>query len=381
MSSLKKFQQFTLPALCALTLLALSLAPALRAADADEHKPETLVTVSVARVIKTTLRATVTAYGTIEAAPLAAAARPGDTRPPGSARLAAGAPGNVATVTRAEGDRVQAGDLIVQLDTRAADAALSRATAALTAAQQARDRQTRLQAADATSQRALLEADERLAAARAELASAEFTRSQLELRAPISGVITALQTAPGEWLEAGKVAAEIVNPDRLVLSAQIPLAESAALQPGQPATLFARLDAGANANANAPAPLATGALEFISPRVTPGANTVLVRIALPPATASAPALQPGRFLGVRIVTETRPDRLAVPIESVYTDGEGRSTLSIVDDNIAHRKTVKLGLRDGPLVEVEGEGITENAVVVTIGSYALPETTKVRVQQN
>ena len=355
--------------LCAIALIVLS-SNALRAGE-EEHKPETLVAVSVARVIKTTLRATVTGYGTVEAAPLSAGAQ---AQPAGSARLAAGVSGIVANVTRAEGDRVQAGDVIVQLDSRAADAAVSRATAAVTAAEQARERQTRLQAADATSQRAMLDADERLAAARAELAAAELTRSQLVLRAPIAGVVTSLQTSPGEWLEAGKVAAEIVNPDRLVLAAQIPLADAAALKIGQTANLFARLDGGAGEDK----PLATGVLEFISPRVTAGANSVLVRVALPAGTATTPAMQAGRFLGVRIVTETRTDRLAVPIESVFTDGEGRSTLSIVVDGVAHRKTVKTGLRDGALVEVEGEGVTENAVVVTVGSYALPETTKVRI---
>jgi len=365
MSSLKQLQHFSMSSLCAIALIVLS-SNALRAGE-EEHKPETLVAVSVARVIKTTLRATVTGYGTVEAAPLSAGAQ---AQPAGSARLAAGVSGIVANVTRAEGDRVQAGDVIVQLDSRAADAAVSRATAAVTAAEQARERQTRLQAADATSQRAMLDADERLAAARAELAAAELTRSQLVLRAPIAGVVTSLQTSPGEWLEAGKVAAEIVNPDRLVLAAQIPLADAAALKIGQTANLFARLDGGAGADK----PLATGALEFISPRVTAGANSVLVRIALPAGTT----IQAGRFLGVRIVTETRAGRLAVPIESVYTDGEGRSTLSIVVDGVAHRKTVKTGLRDGALVEVEGEGVTENAVVVTVGSYALPETTKVRI---
>ena len=39
---------------------------------------------------------------------------------------------------------------------------------------------------------------------------------------------------------------------------------------------------------------------------------------------------------------------------------------------------KVGLRDGNLVEVEGEGIAEGVTVVTLGSYALPQETKVRI---
>ena len=42
--------------------------------------------------------------------------------------------------------------------------------------------------------------------------------------------------------------------------------------------------------------------------------------------------------------------------------------------------MKTGLRDGDLVEVEGDGVTEGATVVTLGSYALPKETKVRVMK-
>ena len=80
----------------------------------------------------------------------------------------------------------------------------------------------------------------------------------------------------------------------------------------------------------------------------------------------------------RIVIEERRDRLAVPRASVYTDHDGQSTLSIVEGGVARRKVVKVGLRDGALVEVAGEGVGEGATVVTTGSYALPEETKVRI---
>lgn len=68
----------------------------------------------------------------------------------------------------------------------------------------------------------------------------------------------------------------------------------------------------------------------------------------------------------------------MPRESVYTDYGGQSTLSIVEGDTAKKKVVKAGLRDGNLVEVEGEGLSEGATVVTLGSYALPEETKIRI---
>jgi len=40
--------------------------------------------------------------------------------------------------------------------------------------------------------------------------------------------------------------------------------------------------------------------------------------------------------------------------------------------------VKTGLRDGTLVEIEGDGLSEGQSVVTVGAYGLPKETKVRV---
>jgi hypothetical protein len=51
---------------------------------------------------------------------------------------------------------------------------------------------------------------------------------------------------------------------------------------------------------------------------------------------------------------------------------------VVEGDVAKQRAVKVGLRDGGLVEVEGEGLSEGATVVTQGSYALPKETKVRI---
>ena len=101
---------------------------------------------------------------------------------------------------------------------------------------------------------------------------------------------------------------------------------------------------------------------------------MLIRLALPKASG----VRPGKFTAVRIATETRADKLAVPSESIVTDGEGHSTISIVEKDVAKQKPVQVGLRDGDLVEISGDGIAEGATVVTVGAYGLPKETKIRV---
>ena len=68
----------------------------------------------------------------------------------------------------------------------------------------------------------------------------------------------------------------------------------------------------------------------------------------------------------------------MPVESVVTDVEGHSVIAVVEGDKAAQKPVKAGVRDGGLVEVEGEGLKEGDTVVTVGAYGLPKETKVRV---
>ena len=145
------------------TCVAASLTACLSLHAAEEPKAETVVAVSVARVVRTTQHSYVTAYATIQTAP-----ERGPNQPAGGARLAAAASGLVVTVPGIEGSRVERGAVLVQIDPRAADAAVVRAQAAVSAAEKTFARQTQLNAADGTSQRMLQEAEERLAAARGE---------------------------------------------------------------------------------------------------------------------------------------------------------------------------------------------------------------------
>lgn len=343
------------------TCVAASLTACVSLPAEEEPKAETVVAVSVARVVRTTLHSYVTAYGTIETALV------GPNQPAGGARLAAAASGLVVTVSGIEGSRAERGAILVQLDPRAADAAVVRAQAAVSAAEKTFARQTQLHAADGTSQRMLQEAEERLAAARGELAATELQQSQLAIHAPLSGTLARLQVKPGEWLNAGQEVGEIVDLARLTVSMQIPASEVGDVRPGQSAKVFVRLGATEK-------PVAEGTVNFISPQISAGADSVTVRLAL-----SQPSnVRPGQFVAVHIVTSAHEGRLAVPRESVYTDHDGQSTLSIVEGDLTKQKVVKVGLRDGALVEVAGDGVTEGATVVTLGSYALPKETKVRV---
>ncbi|NLH72216.1 MAG: efflux RND transporter periplasmic adaptor subunit [Verrucomicrobia bacterium] len=325
----------------------------------DEEEPSTEVAVQVGRVVRVTMRARVDAYGMVEAEPA------GGGKPAGAARLSTPTANIVAAVPVKEGERVEPGTVVVKLDDRVALAQVEKAKHAVEFAEQNMARQRQLKAIEGTSEKALQEAAQQFAAAKADLAAAQAQLAQVQLASPITGIVARINVQPGQTVEPGTVVAEIIDPTRLVATVHVPVAEAMQVKPGQPAELFP----GQNSNITA-----EGRVVYISPQADDKTATVLVRVSVPPKTG----LLPGQFVHARIVTEERIGRLAVPRESVYTDHDGQSTLSIVDGDVAKQLVVKVGLRDGDLVEVEGEGVTEGAMVVTAGSYALPKETKVRI---
>ena len=160
----------------------------------DEAKVETDVAVHVGKITRATLRAYVTAYGVIEPE------FPGE-RPAASARVAASVPGVVAAVKVAEGQRVEKGTVLFQLDSRAADVAVDKARKAVEFSEKTWERQRKLMQVEGTSQKLLLEAEQALAAARNDLAAAQIQQALLRVEAPLSGTLVRLNVKPGEAVD------------------------------------------------------------------------------------------------------------------------------------------------------------------------------------
>jgi len=322
------------------------------ATEQAEEKIPTEVAVKVGKVVRTTLRRYVEGWGNVEPEPAT------DSRASASARVASPVAGVVTEVKCAEGQRVEKGATLFQLDSRLALAQLEKAKVAVEFAEAAFERQKKLLPTEGTSRKQFQEAEQQLRSARAALAEAQTQFDLLRVTAPLAGTVTRVAINPGEAVELLTVMAEIVDLDRLVVSANIPSTDLPLLKTGLPVEVEGKMTS----------------LSYIAPQVDPKTGSVLVRAAAPKDAG----LRPGQFVRVRIIGEERAGRLAVPRVSVYTDPDGQSTIAVVEGDKAKRKVVKAGLRDGDLVEVEADGLAEGMTVVTEGSYALPEETKIRV---
>jgi RND family efflux transporter MFP subunit len=324
--------------------------------EEEEEKIDTEVPVHVGAIVRATLHGYTTAYGTVEAAPAA-------ELPAASARVAPAASGIVASVACKEGQRVEKGALLFTLDGRAADVAVEKATRAVAFAEQTLERQKELAAAEATSQKLLQEAEQAVASARADLAAAKTQRALLNVEAPLAGTVVRVNAKPGESADATSVLAEIIDLERLVVSAAVPSAELSAVKLGAPAEVVVD---GKTAGETA--------IAYVSASADAKTGTVLVRASL----AAGSGLRPGACVTLRIVSEEHANALAAPAEAVVRSEDGETVISRVEGDKAARVPVKAGLHDRGLVEIEGDGLKEGMAIVTEGAYGLPKETKIRV---
>ena len=329
----------------------------LQNAESEDENTEPQVDVAISKIQKATLRSSVTGYGYIEAAPAV------EGRSPAGAKITSSVPGIVKEIKCYEGLNVKKGAVLFSLDSRIARAELEKAKQAMVFAEKAFKRQKELQQSDATSDKTFQEIENQLAAAKNDLAAAKTNLSYYRISAPFSGTITGLKVRTGEYVDSNSVMAEVIDLSRLVAVVNIPISEASDLRRGQTAEV--RTGSGSSPE--------SGRLILLSPGVDAASGSVTVYIDLPPDTG----LKPGRFVSARIISDERYC-LAVPAESLVEDPEDGWIISVVTGGRSKRIKVKTGLRDNGMVEVDAEGLREGMTVITLGTYALPDDTKVNI---
>jgi RND family efflux transporter MFP subunit len=336
--------------------------------ETDENA-EPVVSVSVAPIVKATFHEIVAGWGHVEPEPAMAG------RPPASAQVASPIAGLLASVLAGEGQRVDRDAVLFRLDSRLADVAVDRARAALRFAEQQMARQERLRPGEVTSRKAYERAQQQVQEARAALALAERERSLLTIRAPIAGTIVRLNARLGDTVESSRVLAEIMDLRRLVVSAGIRSAEVGLVKVGQPADLVTEAGTG-DGTLRGTSTSVSSSVVYVGTLVNRTTDAVVVRVSVPPASG----LRPGQLVTARILVETRQDRLAVPVDSVLPDPDGPS-IAIVAGNVAIKRPVTVGVREGALREIEGDGLREGMLVAVEGAFDLSSRTTVSIRNS
>ena len=275
----------------------------------------------------------------------------GTLEPAARVVVAAQEEGVVTAVAVREGDRVAAGDLVVQLDDRRIRAELAEAQARLLDAR-AQARRAKALEGDgliSPSEADTIRASEAMAEARAELLDtrASFAR----ITAPVDGVVLARRVEVGNLASARTPLVELAAGSGLLLRVPVSELEVVHLRPGDEATV--RVDA-----------LPDVSLAARIARIFPSAEgatrqvTVELSLAEPPA-----AVRPGFLARARMVLERRKGALLVPEAAMQRGSEVPHFVWVLDGDTARVRPVEPGERvDGRVVIRSGLAAGEEVVV-------------------
>jgi HlyD family secretion protein len=118
-----------------------------------------------------------------------------------------------------------------------------------------------------------------------------------------------------------------------------------------------------------------GKVSVVSPATDPNSTTIQVWVQ---AENPGERLKPGSSVHVQIVTEIYKAATVVPAAAILPGEEGGTTvLTVSSDSRAHRRPVKLGIREGNKVQILA-GVSPGEEVVVVGGMGIDDKAKVKV---
>jgi cobalt-zinc-cadmium efflux system membrane fusion protein len=288
-------------------------------------------------------------------------------RPGRYAALSAPSATRVARVYVAEGQRVAAGQPLVEFEQAQFSAAANAAQSALSAAQRNFERAQRLANEGIVPRKDAETAAADLAKARSDAVAAERAARLSVLRSPVSGVVTRMVAVLGAPADAGQVLVEVADPSAFDVVLSLGPTEAAAILPGRRVELSAGDRAGGES-------IGAGTVASVGVAVDSGSRSVQIRVTV---TTPVRALRLGESVLGTISVETRPNAVVVPTEALVPADEPGSFRVFVVDNTgtARARDVKVGGRTEAKVEIT-DGLKGGEVVVTQGAYGLEDSAKV-----
>src|ERR1035438_7131659 len=169
----------------------------------------------------------------------------------------------------------------------------------------------------------------------------------------------------GEMATPGAPLVTVMDISRIIARANVPQNQSASVKVGQTATIT-QVDTNQTVE---------GKVTVVSPATAPNSTTIQVWVQ---AENPGEQLKPGTSVHVTIMTEVIKATPVVPIAAILPGEEGGTAcLVITSDNIAHRRPVKLGVREGDKVQILN-GVRPGEEVVIVGGVGLDDKAKVKV---
>jgi len=277
----------------------------------------------------------------------------GTLQPVRQATVKAKVSGDVRQLTVREGDSVQAGQILVRVDTADLDARvlerqgqMQSARAQLALAEKTNAMNQKLLKQNFISQNASDSAESSLEVAKGNLqaAEAQLRVAQNALKdsvatAPLSGIVAKRHVQPGEKVAFDSPLVTVVDLKDMELQAAVPSGDIPELKPGM--TVDLAVDGFTDRKF-------TGRIERINPSTEAGTRAILVFVGIP---NEAQALRGGMFATGRIALAAGAPVPTLPATAVRTEA-GQSYVWTIQDGKLAKRMVLIGRRDDDAGRVE-----------------------------
>jgi membrane fusion protein (multidrug efflux system) len=283
------------------------------------------------------------------------------------ADVAAQIAGEITEIRADEGDEVEDGEVVIEidperrnLDLEAARARVGEAEAAVAETAREVKRMSALAgsriAAESQLEQAetgLKTAQARLRAAVAELGTAERAVRDASVRARFPGHIGRRWVSRGEFVAAGQKLFELVSLDPIEVEFYLPEADTSRVSIGDPIHVSV---------APWPDEIFEATVEVISPTIDPRTRTLRVKALIQNPDGR---LNPGLFARALLGVAKRENVLMVPEEAVLQRADGQVVFKVLADNRVERRVVRTGAMREGWVEIR-DGLAPGDSVVSRG---------------
>jgi multidrug efflux pump subunit AcrA (membrane-fusion protein) len=201
-------------------------------------------------------------------------------------------------------------------------------------------------------------------AAKAQQNAAEAQLSYAEIHSPKTGVVADRPIYEGDMAVPGTPLLTIMDISRVVARINIPQNQGGSVKVGQPAEVIP-----ADGGDTVP-----GKVVVVSPATDANSTTLQVWVQ---ADNPGERLKPGASVHVKIITELVKNATTVPAAAILPGEEGGEAVLVIDaQSVAHRRAVKLGIREGGKIQILN-GCRPGEEVVVVGGLGVDDKAKVK----
>ncbi|GJL94276.1 MAG: hemolysin D [Hyphococcus sp.] len=190
-----------------------------------------------------------------------------------------------------------------------------------------------------------------------EIETTKKTNQYVKVFAPITGVVTALNVADGQFVKPDTEIMALADLSIVWLMSDVFEANAGQLKKGAAVKAESKFE---------PGNIITGVVDYIYPDLDPVTRTVPVRTVLNNPDEN---LKPGMFMTVEIEGPLRPEATVIPREALIRTGREERVILALDNGRFQPAAVTSGMESGGKVEILS-GLNAGETVVASGQFLI-----------